>query len=323
MNNKFNLLFRNKAFLLRGVGITLFFVVTFQFAFSQKVIREIAEKDLIPEGITYSYVRNSFFISSILKNKIIEVSKTGIRDFIKNGEDGFMGGVGLHIDEKRQVLWACSGNIMGEKFRTGLFAYNLNTGKLIKKILYPITNTPTLFNDLVIDNSGQLYITNTMDNSIWKWNLKMNEPEKLPIKEEIKRPNGIILSPDEKFIFVATIQGIMRITVANYQCQLLHMADDYYSKELDGLGFYKNCIYGVHDEGVVKFSLSGPLDSVTNISVIEKNNKYFESPTTLVIHNSKLYVLPNSQLNNLDQKNLVIKNRKKLKKSVIIEYDLD
>lgn len=309
--------------LWRIKGMALPFIMSFQFAFSQKVIHKIDEKDLIPEGITYCSTRNSFFISSIFKNKIIEVSKTEIRDFIKNGEDGFMGGVGLHIDEKREILWACSGNVMGDKFRTGIFAYNLNTGKLIKKVIFPTDNVPTLFNDLAIDSSGQIYVTNTMDNSIWKWGLYMDKPEKLPIKEELKNANGIILSPDEKYIFVATSKGIARITLENSYYQLLQTSDGYYSKGLDGLGYYKGFIWGVHDEGVVKFTLSETMDSIINISVIEKNNKNFTSPTTLAIHKSKLYVLPNSQLPNLDQKNLVIKNRRKLKKSVIIEYIIE
>lgn len=309
--------------LLRLSGIVLLFALHVQFALCQKVIHEIEEKDVIPEGITFSAARNSFFVSSIFKNKIIEISKKGTRDFIKNGEGGFMGGVGLHIDEKRQILWACSGNIMGDKFRTGLFAYDLKSGRLRKKVIYPTSTSPTLFNDLAIDSTGSVYVTNTMDHSIWKWSLSMSKPEKLPIKEKITYANGIVLSPDEKYVFVASAQGIVRVNLSNYQSQVLPMQNDLYAKGLDGLGFYKNCIYGVHDEGVVKFSLSDALDSVTNSALIEKNNKHFDSPTTLAIYGKKLYVLPNSQLPNLDQKNIVIKNRRQLKKSVIIEYDLD
>src|SRR5689334_11021834 len=105
------------------------FVVT---ARAQEVAFIIPEKDLIPEGITIDKTTGDFYVSSIFKNKIVKVSKGKVSDFIKTDAEGFMGGVGLHIDETRKVLWACSGNIMGNRFRRGIHAFDLTTGKLLK-----------------------------------------------------------------------------------------------------------------------------------------------------------------------------------------------
>ncbi len=87
---------------------------------AQEVAFRSVEKDLILEGIAFDALRGDFLVSSIFKNKIVRISKNNEWiDFIPSGGDGFAGGVGLHVDPQRRILWACSGNIMGERFRTG------------------------------------------------------------------------------------------------------------------------------------------------------------------------------------------------------------
>ncbi len=113
---------------------------------------------IFPEGIAFDSTDNAIYVSSILKNKIVVKVGNNIADFIETDQYGFMGGVGLHVDTKRRILWACSGNIMGERYRTGLFAFGLPSGTLLKKIVYPESTTPSFFNDLVIAGDGSVFI---------------------------------------------------------------------------------------------------------------------------------------------------------------------
>ncbi len=64
----------------------------------------IAEKDLIPEGITYDAKSKSFFVSSIHKSKIIRIDEQGkAADFIKSGQEGIGQVLGIKVNNGK--LW--------------------------------------------------------------------------------------------------------------------------------------------------------------------------------------------------------------------------
>jgi len=296
--------------------------------YGQEVVFTSVEKDLIPEGITFDSATGDFYISSIYKNKIVKISKNSEwSDFIASNSDGFVGGVGLHVDSKRRILWACSGNVMGDQFRTGIFAYDLNTKKLIKKIFYPISTSQRLFNDIAIDNEGFIYITDTFDNSIWKWGISMKEPQKISIIGDLKYPNGIEISPDNEYLFVASNDGLKRFDFSNNRMEMIQMPkDSLTSRRLDGIQFYENSIIGVQNRigksRIVRLYLSDEFDKVVRIELIDDSNKYFNIPTTNVIANGYLYVIANSQLDNLDQDNIKIINPEILTSTFILKYKL-
>ncbi|MGE5107407.1 MAG: SMP-30/gluconolactonase/LRE family protein, partial [Sphingobacteriales bacterium] len=216
------------------------FISSFYFSvtFSQSNLAfAIKEKDLFPEGIAWDPVEKIFYISSILKNKIVEVSGNITKDFIKEGEDGFMGGAGLHVDSKRRILWACTGNIRGNKYRTGIFAWDLKTKRLLKKISFAEDTVAAFFNDLAIAPTGEIYITNTAEGCVYKWSLQMDKPEKLVFAEKLSYPNGIVVLPGNKNLIVATSKGLVKISLQEKAVHLLSMPDSSVSKGLDGLVF--------------------------------------------------------------------------------------
>jgi WD40 repeat protein len=304
---------------------------------AQEIAFTVAEKDLIPEGITHDPAMGDFFISSIFKDKIVKVSKGKITDFITTGHEGFMGGVGLHIDAKRRILWAVSGNILGKKFRRGIHAFDLTTGKLLKKVTFPTDTAKNFFNDLVIADDGAVYVTDTFGHGVWKWGLDMESPDKKDVKPvklildgKVEWPNGITISPDNEYLFVAAGNGLKRINITTGHVESLSMPDGTVtSKGLDGIEFYNNSIVAVQnnheknsDMKVVRYFLSENNDVIEKIDVIDTGNKYFDIPTTLVIVNDELFVLANSQLGNLDQENQKIRQPEKLTQTFILKYKL-
>src|SRR5215204_4593431 len=68
-----------------------------------------SERDLIPEGIAVDGRTGSIYVSSIAKHKIIKIDGGGkSKDFISANENGFLEGLGMKVDEKRNLLWAIS-----------------------------------------------------------------------------------------------------------------------------------------------------------------------------------------------------------------------
>jgi DNA-binding beta-propeller fold protein YncE len=318
--------------------LTLLVVASFTLPVpAQDVAFTIPEKDLIPEGITIDRSTGDFYVSSIFKNKIVKISKGKVSDFIKTGQEGFMGGVGLHVDEARKILWACSCNIMGNKFRRGIHVFDLATGKLIKKVVFPTDTVSKFFNDLVIVGEGTVYITDTFNHAVWEWGLSMESPDKgnldplkLNLQGTVEYPNGITISPDEKYLFVATAKGLKRISLNDNKVDDLPIPDGSVSSSgLDGIEFYGNSILGVKndydkdaDMKVVRYYLSDGLDRIVKTEIIDTGNKYFSIPTTLVVHDDILYVLANSQLGNLDQEKLKIISPAKLTQTFVLKYKL-
>lgn len=302
----------------------------FTTATAQEVAFTISEKELIPEGIDFDSIEQKFYISSIAKNKIVVIHNNKTADFIKSNQDGFMGGVGLHVDAKRKILWACTGNIMGKKFRTGIFAYNTKTKKLIQKAFYPIDTAKFFFNDLTIAEDGSVYITNTFDHSIWKWALNVKKPCKLQLLDSIKYPNGIAILPDNDFLIVTTSKGLQRVNINNGTVLPVEMLDGTVSSAgLDGIIFYKNSIIGVQNEfyrnsdmKIVRYYLSEDYTKIERTAIIDVGNTYFNVPTTLTVADGILYVIANSQLDNFDQMNLKVKFSEKLENVVVLKYKL-
>ncbi|MBL7847246.1 MAG: SMP-30/gluconolactonase/LRE family protein [Cyclobacteriaceae bacterium] len=295
---------------------------------AQQTAFTVRESDLIAEGITYDPTAGDFYISSIHKNKIIRVRKGVASDFITSGEHGFMGGVGLHVDAERRILWACSGNIMGKRMQAGLFAFSLATGALLKKVVYPLDTVRRFFNDLAILPDGSIWVTDTYGHGIWKWNLTMDLPEKLPIKGRISYPNGIVLAPDQKTAILAADEGLVRVDLASMTVSYLNApTGNVPTRDIDGLGFIQNTLVAIQNSfdapeknRLVRYDLDPDLRTILSATVIDEANTLFDLPTTLVTQASDVYVIANSQLGNLDQRDNKIVDPAKLRPLVVLRY---
>lgn len=177
----------------------------------------IKEKDLFPEGMDYDPVEKVFYIGSIHKGKVIKVNKKGeTSDFIKAGQDGLLPTIGLRVDEKRRHLWIVSSfgrkntSIAQNLFGTsGLFKYDLKTGKLIKKYMLPQEEGHFL-NDLVVNNNGDVYVTDSYKPAVYKIAAENDRIEKFIELEGF--PNGIEFTPDQSKLFVAS-QGVYLVDI--------------------------------------------------------------------------------------------------------------
>lgn len=296
---------------------------------AQQTVFQSVEPDLFVEGIAYDSGSGDLYLSSIFYNKIVRVTSRGASDFIGNGQDGFMGGLGLHVDAQRRRLWACSGNIMGKNCCTGIFVYDLNDGRLLKKHILPLGSRPRLFNDLAIRADGSVFITDTMDHSLWKWDLDQPEPVKI-LGRNLPYPNGVTISPDQRLLFITSRDGLKRLDLATMRLERLSMPDGPdNSQGLDGIAYYDASIVAVQNGfadsslcRVVRYHLSDDGRAIRRVQVIAAADPGFDVPTTLAVGQNRLYVVANSQIDNFDQLKLTAKDPTKLKPTLILAYPL-
>lgn len=296
---------------------------------NERIAYQISEKDLIPEGITYSSTTNSFYLSSIYKTKIIQIdAESGdFKDFIPSDLLN-LSFLGLIVDDGQKYLWACGyGYRNGKKFSL-VNKFHLISGDLIKS--YSINDTlEHLYNDLVKDTEGNIFFTDTERQTIFKIDKETDSVEVFYDGIEILYPNGITISSDSKYLFVASTTHGIRVLDIQKKSIIGEPDSIFNSTGIDGLKYYQKSLIGIQNEvqqksdvKIVRFFLDETNTKIIGMRIIDQNNPDFDIPTTFVMVGSDLYCLANSQLWNLNSTECKILQPDRLKEVIILSYEI-
>jgi sugar lactone lactonase YvrE len=288
-------------------------VAQLQSGTGMKVTYTVNENDLVPEGLAYDPVKKAFYVSSTYKRKIIKVNAKGkASDFIKEQQDGVHAMVGMRVDSRRRVLWAASGDVgLGMPIKntdslewgfSGLYKYHLKTGKLIEKYLLHKQGEKFFMNDLVLDSNGTPYITDTRAQKIYTItpNNKLEVLLNLPSGHF---PNGIDITPDGKYLFVAmyaspkAVYG--KIEIQSKKLDIIEINDNW-PTGADGLYYYQKSLVAIlpspEGDKIVQYQLNDDLLKIVEMNVIVENNPLLSQPSTGVVVGNKLYFIATSNL---------------------------
>lgn len=264
----------------------------------------IAEKDLLPESVAYDPKDGSFYVGSTRKGKIVRVDAKGnARDFIAPRQDGLWMVSGVEVHATRRVLWACSfdgGNLEGFQKQdgnaSGVFAFNLDTGKLIRKWVLDAPGEVHAFNDLVLTRGNDAYVTHMFaEPAIYRITQKDQTLDLFLKLEGLGDPNGIALSPDERTLFVAGNEGVRAIRVDSRESRLLSAPEGEPMGAIDGLCFYRGSLIGIRGNSVNRYRLDDAMTRVLMTEVLETNHPLMNVPTTGVIVGDEFYYVANAQ----------------------------
>lgn len=293
----------------------------------------LEEKGLITEGLAYDPKTETFYVSSVHKRKIVSVNKKGeVRDFSGAG-DGLWSAQGMKVDTRRRVLWVCTTAFPqminfsdGDKNHTGVFKYDLKTGKLIKKYLLPDTSKGHAFGDLALHPSGDVYLTDSLTPAIYVISRNKDVLEMYAGPEPFASPQGLDFSLDGKRMFVADYgRGIFVFEVKTRTFKKLEYQPNVSLLGIDGLYFYRGDLItiqnGVRPHRIVRLFLNETMGSVKNSYVIEANNPRFDEPTLGVIVNDQFYYIANSQWESVNEKGQLA-SEDKLAKPLILKSKL-
>lgn len=278
----------------------------------------IPEKDLLPENIAYDSTDGSFYIGSTRKGKIIKRTKDGMyKDFVQPQQDGLHMIIGMKIDPVHKHLWVCSSggnNLRGytrddkkEGRPSGIFKYDLTSGKLIKKYWIDIPGEVHFFNDIVLDTSGNVYTTHMFSNPIL-YTIQKDEDRLKVLTDltDIRYPNGITISDNNTYLFIAHSEGIVRVHTKTGKKEILQCPEDINisrNESIDGIYFYKNSLIGIQPDknSVKKFVLNKEQNAITKVILLEYNHPMMNNPTTGVLVNNELYYIANAQFGSFNK----------------------
>jgi len=182
----------------------------------------LKETSLYPEGIVYSSSKQKTYVGSYYKGKIITVDLLGnMTDFVI--DNSLVAVVGMAIDETNNRLLVCNSDsgisLKSDNATIGQLAevivYDLSSGAKLKTIdLSGLYQGGHFLNDLVLDNNGNVYVTDSFSPVIYKIDTNDN-PSVLVTNTIFEVPqgtfglNGIVYHPNNYIIVGKAFGGVL------------------------------------------------------------------------------------------------------------------
>jgi len=299
------------------------------------------QNDFIPEGVAYDPVSGNYYVGSVYRRAIVEVRPEEARAFgAWERGDGLWSVFALRVDPARRVLWACSSAIEQTKWLNekevgyaGVFKYDLTSRLPVKRFILSNKRGKHLFGDMALARSGDVYVTDSIDRSIYRIGGTTGVFERWFESDLFASPQGIDFSDDDRHLFVADYSyGVFRIDTKTRAIQLLSVPDNLTTLGIDGLAFYDNSLVviqnGVRPHRVLRLSLNDRQDRIVGWEVLEANHPDFDEPTLGVVipgpdrKTASFIYVANSHWGAFDRDGKLRENAT-LSPPIVLELDLD
>ncbi|MGP1990357.1 YncE family protein [Zobellia laminariae] len=289
---------------LDSVALFLLSLILFSCASKKPQLIQLPfEKDLLPEGIAIDSRTEKVYLNSLKHNKIVSSSINGNnpKTFLETNEYNYLSGFGMTI--KGDTLYALGNSLPEGKSKSILLLLQLSTGALIDS--YSIKGSVSHYwNDLAISTTNQVFITDSESNKIYTIQRPSKTIEIYLDSEAVPYSNGITISANDNYLYLASDNGIAVIETASKK--LLNKPKEEYSS-IDGLKYYKNYLYGIvngwgkqSQNGLFKFELNSTGTEILKSKKLVEFTERFRIPTTFDICDGYIYFITNTQIDNLD-----------------------
>lgn len=264
----------------------------------------LSEKDLHPEGLLYLEKLKIWLVSSIRNKKIVSVDSEGkCRNWFTDTPYSVFA---MKADADEKYLWITTAAMPVMKGfseamdgKHQILKIEISSRKIIKT--YTIEGKHVL-GDLVIAKNGDLYLSDSVDPNVYRMH---NDTIGLfrDFKGKAFNLQGMAFNSDESKLFVADyLKGIVAIDLnKDPKDTWLTFPEGAAKKGIDGLVFYKNALYAIHNGvkpiRVVKYNLNAENSMITDFTVLDNNRPDFNEPALATISKGKLYFFANSPWN--------------------------
>ena len=291
------------------------------------------EKGFIPEGIAYDPSTQTFYLGSVYQRKIVSVNRKGESKDFATEPDGLWSVMGMKVDARRRLLWVASAAHpqmsnydAKENGASGLFKFDLQTGKLLKKYILPKGARGHWLGDLVLSSRGDVFTTDSITPAIYFISRQKDELEMFLEDPAFVNLQGLDFTVDGKHLFVADYaKGIFRIDLQTKKVVTLDLAPDITLLGIDGLYSYKGTLLavqnGINPPRLVRLFLNPELDRVERLTTLAANDPLFDEPTLGVLVKDNFYLIANSQWGAIDEKGRLAAVEK-LKDPIVLKIKL-
>ncbi len=262
--------------------------------------------DTLFEAVARDAGTSRLFAGSVRERRIVAVDPNGkTRDFVPKGRDGLMSVFGLAIDPAHGLLWAAStGTPLAKdlpadmKGKAGLFAFDLETGALVRKALF-VGDGDRWIGDLVLAPDGTVYASDSLNPVLYR--LAPGETELTEFMRDaiFDSPQGLALSPDASRLLVADYaMGIIAVDIAAREAAPLAPPPDTALLAIDELtsdGATVIAVQQLTPSRVLRLKMSPGWDRIERVDVLAANSPLHDEPTLGQISQGAFYYVANSQ----------------------------
>ncbi len=253
------------------------------------------------EGIAYDPFSRHVFAGTV-HGEILRIDQSGVVSVLVPRDQGLREVLGIKVDPERRLIWAATGTFPDlfslepqkpEAGMAGVLAYSLKDGALVEK--HWMDERPTLhgFNDLALAHNGDVYVTDTPQNAVYR--LRRGRLEVLVRDNRMTLVNGIALAPDQKRLYVAHAEGISLVDLDSGKPQLLRTPANVSVHSIDGLAYDRGALIGVQSSPylarVIRIELSRDGRSVVRTVTLNARSPAEYSQTTAAVADGQLYVV--------------------------------
>jgi hypothetical protein len=267
---------------------------------------QVADPELLPEDIDYDPTSKRFFVTSILKFKVVVLNETGsLQNFAASPDRWPM--VALKVDSRRRRLWATEVALDGfnsvaaaDWGRSVLLEYDLDRGTLLSRHDGP---THSNLGDMVLAPNGDPIVSDGAGGGIYR--LRGNELRRIDHGDFIS-PQTIAICADGRHAFVPDyVRGLAAFDIETGAARWLSTKNAYSLHGIDGLYCHEGSLMAIQNgaspERVVSFVLDPSRAAVVAERVVEQATSTLGDPTHGVFVDKTFFYIANSGWDVLDE----------------------
>lgn len=292
----------------------------------------IRDSGLVAEDIAYDPTAKTFYVTSVLKKKIVRVRADGSVDDFAAAPDGWPM-LAIALDAERGIVWATEAAM--DQFsaapakdwgKSAVVCFRSSDGMLLKRLMGP---PKSALGDMTLTSNGDVIVSDGAGGGVYRVRLKASSsdsPERIDGGDFIS-PQTPAMHPDGKHVFVPDYpRGIGVLDLATKQVKWIDSEHQHALQGIDGLYYHDGVLIAVQNgatpERVVLFRLDPGFTRILSERSIESATPTIGDPTHGVLISGTFYYIANSGWSELDDHGNV-KPSSKLTSALIMKADVN
>ncbi|HSB55500.1 MAG TPA: hypothetical protein VLD58_14165 [Gemmatimonadales bacterium] len=278
------------------------------------VLASLPDSLLHPEGIAWDGARRRWLVSSVRQRKVVAIDARGSTvDLVRSGQDGLDAALALGVDSARGLLWVASaalpqmtGYTPADAGRSRIFAFDLATGSLRRRIELPGNQGGHSVGDLTVALDGTVYASDNRSAAIYRIDPAGGDTARMILSSTsgLRSPQGIV--PDGHRLLVADYSlGISAVDLATGAVTTLTPPAEGTVLGIDGLvRLDARRLIGVQNgttpARVVRLTLTDDGAGVARVETLDRHLPEASEPTLGVLTGGAFVYVANSPWSNYD-----------------------
>jgi hypothetical protein len=263
-----------------------------------------SEKDLVPEGLAYDPAADTFYLGSLHRRKIVRIPRAGpmagkSNDFVPGDRYDLLPVLGIRMDPVDGTIWC---NSFADSGKAALLHFD-QAGALLGRFRIQ-DEVKHGFNDLVVLGTGEVYVTDSLANRVYRFDRKTQAFTSVGMNRELLYPNGIAVTDNGQYLYVADALGVMRFDPKTKEAAEVDPGPRSTLAGIDGLYWQRDRLIaiqnGIGSPRIALFQIANDGLHVSKTTVLENRTKFTTLPTTGALLGDDFYFIANSQIDNLN-----------------------